>query len=134
MRSTPLVKTSPSRPLRAAAKREAADPLRLAVDRARCRQTWTPEIRVLGPDGFEYHGWYGYLPPFEFIPRFLVGQGHAFLRQGRDLEAAEVLGDVVRRSPSSHSAAEAAYYRAASRYWYSHEAGDLLGWDQLRHR
>jgi hypothetical protein len=102
---------------------------------SRYRQAWTPDIRVLGPDGFEYHGWNGYLPPFEFIPRLLVGQGHAVLRQGRDREAAAVFDDVVRRFPTSHSADEAAYYRAVARYRHSHQPADLLdNWDRLRHR
>lgn len=102
---------------------------------ARYRQAWTPDIRILGADGFEYHSWNGYLPPFEFIPRLLVGQAHALIRQGRDPEAAEVLDDVLRRFPSSHAAAEAAYYRAVARYRHSHEPDDLLGnWERLRHR
>jgi hypothetical protein len=101
----------------------------------RYRQAWTPDVRVLGADGFEYHSWNGYLPPFEFIPRLLVGQAHALIRQGRDPEAAEVLDDVLRRFPSSHAAAEAAYYLAVARYRHSHEPGDLLGnWERLRHR
>lgn len=102
---------------------------------ARYRQAWTPDIRILGADGFEYHSWNGYLPPFEFIPRLLVGQAHALIRQGRDPEAAEVLDDVLRRFPSSHAGAEAAYYLAVARYRHSHEPDDLLGnWDRLRHR
>jgi len=51
---------------------------------ARYRQVGTPDIRIPGADGFEYDGWNGYLPPFEFIPRLLVGRGRALLRQGRD--------------------------------------------------
>jgi hypothetical protein len=102
---------------------------------ARYRQVWTPDLRVLGADGFEYDGWNGYLPPFEFIPRLLVGQAHALLRQGRDVEAADVCDDVLRRFPSSHTAAEAAYYLAVARYRHSHEAQDLLGnWERLRLR
>lgn len=102
---------------------------------ARYRQAWTPDVRVLGPDGFEYHSWNGYLPPFEFIPRLLVGQAHALIRQGRDAEAAEVLDEVVRRFPSSDAAAEAAYYLAVARYRHSHEPDGLLGnWERLRHR
>ncbi|MGH3924265.1 MAG: thioredoxin fold domain-containing protein, partial [Pseudonocardiaceae bacterium] len=40
----------------------------------RYRQVWTPDIRVLDPDGFEYYHWSGYLPPFEFVPQLLVGE------------------------------------------------------------
>lgn len=102
---------------------------------ARYRQVWTPDLRVLGPDGFEYHAWNGYLPPYEFLPRLLVGQAHALLRQARDVDAAQVLDDVLRRFPSSHAAPEAAYYLAAARYRHSHQPEDLLGnWERLRHR
>ena len=102
---------------------------------ARYRQVWTPDLRVLGADGFEYDGWNGYLPPFEFIPRLLLGQAHALLRQGRDLDAADVCEEVVRRFPSSHAAPEAAYYVAVARYRHTHEPRDLLGnWEQLRLR
>jgi len=101
----------------------------------RYRQVWTPDLRVVGADGFEYHGWNGYLPPFEFIPRLLVGQGHALLRQRRDSEAADTFEDVLRRFPTSHAASEAAYYLAVARYRHSHQAPDLLGnWEQLRLR
>jgi hypothetical protein len=101
----------------------------------RYRQVWTPDLRVLGADGFEYDGWNGYLPPFEFIPRLLLGQGHALLRQRRDLEAADIFDDVLRRFPTSHAAPEAAYYLAVARYRHSHDASDLLGnWEQLRLR
>jgi hypothetical protein len=102
---------------------------------ARYRQVWTPDLRVLGPDGFEYHAWNGYLPPYEFLPRLLVGQAHALLRQDRDADAAQVLDDVLRRFPSSHAAPEAAYYLAVARYRHSHQPEDLLGnWERLRHR
>ena len=101
----------------------------------RYRQVWTPDLRVLGSDGFEYDSWNGYLPPFEFIPRLLVGQGHAVLRQRRDLEAADIFDDVLRRFPTSHVAPEASYYLAVARYRHSHEAPDLLdNWWQLRMR
>ena len=102
---------------------------------ARYRQAWTPDVRILGADGFEYHSWNGYLPPFEFIPRLLVGQAHALLREGRDPEAAEVLDEVLRRFPTSHAAAEAGYYLAVARHRHSHEAEDLLrNWERLRSR
>ena len=102
---------------------------------ARYRQVWTPDIRILGAGGYEYDGWNGYLPPFEFIPRLLVGQGQALLRQGRDRDAGDIFDDVVRRFPSSHAAPEAGYYLAVARYRQSHQAEDLLGnWEQLRLR
>ena len=35
------------------------------------RQIWTPDLRVLDPDGFEYDAWQGYWPPAEFTARLL---------------------------------------------------------------
>lgn len=93
----------------------------------RFRQTWTPDLRVLGSDAFEYYGWNGYLPPFEFVPQLLVGQGRALLRMDDLPGAAEVFKEVVRRFPTSAVAAEAQYYYAVSRYKASHEANDLWG-------
>ena len=46
----------------------------------RYRQIWTPDIRILGADGFEYYCWNGYLPPFEFLPQLLVAEAQAYLR------------------------------------------------------
>ncbi len=98
-------------------------------------QVWTPDLRVLGPDGFEYHAWNGYLPPYGFLPRLLVGQAHPLLRQTRDVDAAQVLDDGLRRFPSSRAAPEAAYYLAVARYRHSHQPEDLLdNWERLRHR
>ncbi len=101
----------------------------------RYRQVWTPDIRVLDPEGYELYRWNGYLPPSEFIPQLLVALGQAKLRTG-DLEGAgQVYEEAARRFPTSAAAPEALYYLAVSRYKASHEAADLYeGWESLRAR
>jgi hypothetical protein len=56
---------------------------------ARFRQVWTPDLRVLDADGFEYHRWNGYLPPTEFTARLLVARAEALLRRHQEAEATE---------------------------------------------
>lgn len=56
----------------------------------RYRQVWTPDIRVLGPDGFDYASWTGYLPPAEYLAQLLLAQAYAYLRMHDEPRAAEV--------------------------------------------
>jgi hypothetical protein len=99
----------------------------------RYRQVWTPDLRVLDPDGFEYYAWNGYLPPFEFVPQLLVGEAKARLRTHDEVGAAQLYAEVVQRFPTSFIAPEAHYYLAVSKYKDTHVANDLLaGWRQLR--
>jgi TolA-binding protein len=101
----------------------------------RYRQAWTPDVRVLAPDGYELYRWNGYLPPFEFIPQLLAAQAQALLRMGDLDRAASVYEEVLRRFPTSAVAAEAQYYLGVAKYKGSHEPNDLAGsWDQLRSR
>jgi tetratricopeptide (TPR) repeat protein len=101
----------------------------------RYRQAWTPDVRVLAPDGYEMYRWNGYLPPFEFAAQLLVAQGQALLRMGDLDRAAGVYEAVLTRFPTSAVAAEAQYYRTVARYKASHERNDLsAGWDQLQSR
>lgn len=101
----------------------------------RFRQAWTPDIRILDGDGFEYYRWNGYLPPFEYLPQLLVGQGQARLRRGDETGAAGIYQEVVRRFPTSFAAPEAEYYLAVARYKASGEGKDLdIGWRELRSR
>jgi hypothetical protein len=101
----------------------------------RYRQVWTPDLRVLGPDGFEYYSWNGYLPPFEFVPHLLIGEAQARLRTHDEAGAAELYAQVVQRFPTSQAAAQAQYFFSVAKYKASHEANDLLGgWRQLRLR
>ena len=46
----------------------------------RLYQVWTPDLRVLSPDGMDLYHWNGYLPPAEFVPQLLVAQAHTLLR------------------------------------------------------
>jgi hypothetical protein len=101
----------------------------------RFRQIWTPDLRILGSDGFEFYRWNGYLPPYEFLPQLLVGQAQSCLRMHDEPGAAAVYEDVLRRFPTSEFAPEAQYYLAVSKYRRSHEAEDLLGgWRKLQGR
>jgi hypothetical protein len=101
----------------------------------RYRQVWTPDLRILGADGFELYRWNGYLPPYEFLPQLLVAQAQACLRMQDEPGAAAVYEDVLRRFPTSELAPEAQYFLAVSKYRRSHEAEDLLGgWRKLQTR
>jgi TolA-binding protein len=64
----------------------------------------------------------------------LLGRARALGRQQRDQEAELAYEDVLRRFPSSYSAAEAAYWRAVFRYRRTHMPNDLLGgWRRTLH-
>lgn len=117
-------------PLQINTKEESAKPV---VERF--RQVWTPDLRILDADGFEYYRWNGYLPPFEFLPQLLVAEAHARLRQKNVQAAAELYNDVVERFPTSPIAPEAAYYAAVANYRASKDSADLMkGWEKLRSR
>lgn len=101
----------------------------------RYRQAWTPDIRVLDPDGFDYYYWNGYLPPFEFVPQLLAGLAHARMRMQDNSGAAAMYEEVLRRFPTSAVAPEAQYWAAVTRYKDSHEGKFLAGgWRELRLR
>jgi hypothetical protein len=100
----------------------------------RFRQIWTPDLRVLDPDGFEYDAWQGYWPPTEFAARIFLGRARGLARQHRDEAAEQAYEEVMRRFPSSYAAPEAAYWRAVCRYKRTHEPEDLLGgWSRTLH-
>ena len=101
------------------------------------RQAWTPDVRILGPDGFDYAHWNGYLPPAEYVPQLLVGQAMAYLRGQDNTRAASIYQEVLDRFPTSAVAPEAAYFFAIARYKDTHEAGDLRGgkgWKRVQSR
>ena len=101
----------------------------------RYRQIWTPDIRILGADGFEYYRWNGYLPPFEFLPQLLVAEAQAYLRLNQLQQGAALYAEVLRRFPTGVVASEAQYYLAVAQYKQSHEGADLQsGWQQLQRR
>ena len=115
-------------PLQIDVTRDDAKPL---IDRF--REAWTPDVRVLGPDGFDYYRWNGYLPPFEFLPQLLVAQAHTCLRMNDPVGAASICDDVLHRFPTSAVAPEAAYFLAVAKYKSSQEPADLLeGWQWLQ--
>jgi hypothetical protein len=93
----------------------------------RFRQIWTPDLRVLDPDGFEYDAWQGYWPPAEFAARILLGRARGLARQHREEEAEAAYQEVLRRFPTSYVAPEAAYWHAVCHYKRTHKANDLLG-------
>lgn len=98
-------------------------------------QVWTPDIRVLGSDGFEFYRWNGYLPPAEFAPQALVAEGQAYLRMRDFGRAHELYEEVLRRFPTSEYAPEAQYFLAVAKYETSHQGADLLsGWHRLQMR
>lgn len=101
----------------------------------RYRQVWTPDLRVLGSDGYEYYHWNGYLSPFEFLPQLLAGQAQATLRMNDEIGAAGLYGELLRRFPTSSLAPEAQYFLAVARYKSSHKPEDLLdGWRRVQVR
>jgi hypothetical protein len=75
----------------------------------RYRQVWSPDLRVLGSDGFELYRWNGFLPPFEFLPQLLVAEAQACLRRRQAAGAAAFYEDVLRHFPTSGVAPEAQY-------------------------
>jgi hypothetical protein len=93
----------------------------------RFRQIWTPDLRVLGPDGFEYDAWQGYWPPAELTARLLLGRARVLARQHREEDAETAYEEILRRFPRSYVAPEAAYWRAVCRYKRTHRPEDLLG-------
>jgi hypothetical protein len=101
----------------------------------RFRQAWTPDLRVLDPEGVELYRWNGYLPPYEFLAQLLVAEAHAWLRLGDNDRAADGYAAALDRHPTAACAPEAQYFLGVARYKASHEGKDLLsGWHLLRSR
>lgn len=101
----------------------------------RYRQVWTPDIRILDPDGFELYRWNGFLPPAEFAAQLLTGEGQAHLRLHQEERAANCFEEALRRFPTAAAAPEAQYFLAVVRYKASHDGKDLLhGWRRLQLR
>ncbi len=117
-------------PLQINTKKAAAKPV---VERF--RQVWTPDVRILDADGFEYYRWNGFLPPFEFLPQMLAAEAHTRLRQKNVQSAAEIYNEIVERFPTSRVAPEAAYFAAVANYRASEDSAELMkGWEKLRSR
>lgn len=110
------------------------DPANAEIVR-RFRQAWTPDLRVVDPEGVELYRWNGYLPPFEFLAQLLAAEAHGWLRLGDNRRAAEGYAAVLDQHPTAACAPEALYFLAVARYKDSHEAQDLLGpWHLLKSR
>ena len=91
----------------------------------RFRQIWTPDIRILDPNGFEYVNWNGYLPPMQYVSRLLVGEGETYLRMHDFDRASSLFEEVVRVFPMSEFAPEAQYWLAVTAYRKSGDGSDL---------
>ena len=101
----------------------------------RIRHIWTPDIRVLAPDGFELYRWDGFLPPPEFMARALCGFAQANLRLRRFKEAEAHYVDVLTRFSTSYAAPEAQYYLGVTRYRANPDGNELLNqWHHLTSR
>ncbi len=79
-------------------------------------QVWTPDLRVVSPDGMDLYHWNGYLPPAEFVSQLLVAQAHTLLRLHDEPGAAAVYREVLERFPASAVAPEAQYFAAVA-WW-----------------
>jgi hypothetical protein len=96
---------------------------------------WTPDIRILNHDGYEFYRWEGFLPPPEFMARALCGFGLAYLRLKRFDQAEAVYLDVLKRFSTSYAAPEAQYYLGVARYRRDPDSDELLTqWANLRSR
>lgn len=101
----------------------------------RIHHIWTPDLRVLGHDGFEFYRWDGFLPPPEYTARALCGFGVSFLRQKRFDHAIACFKDVLTRFSTTYAAPEANYYLGVAGYRKNPDGDDLLDqWAQLRSR
>ena len=98
----------------------------------RYRHEWTPDLRILEATGYELALWNGYLPPFEFAPRFLSAVAQANFRLKDFDKAIDIYTDVLARFPTSLAAPEALYYLGCSKYRKTHETNELLrAWHEL---
>lgn len=96
---------------------------------------WTPDIRILNHDGFEFYRWEGFLPPDEFVARTLCGFGLSYLRSKRFDQAEAVYVDVLKRFSTTYAAPEAQYYLGVARYRRDPDSDELLTqWANLRSR
>lgn len=102
---------------------------------ARIHHIWTPDLRVLNGKGDELYRWDGYLPPAEFVARFLCAIAMADLREKRFDRAEALYVEVLRRYSTTYAAPEAQYYLGVSRYRSDPESDELLTqWANLRLR
>ncbi len=101
----------------------------------RYHHVWTPDLRILAPDGSDLYRWNGFLPPFEFAAQALSALAHARLRSLEYAGAEELYAEVLRRFPTSYAAPEAEYYLGVAQYRKDPESNDLRKqWHKLQTR
>ena len=86
---------------------------------------WTPTVLVLDPEGGERHRIEGFLPVDEFLPQLALGQAKVAFARGNFDDAERRYREIVKRHPSSETAAEALYWAGVSRYKGTGEAKAL---------
>lgn len=87
--------------------------------------TWTPAIFVLDADGKEAHREVGFLPPEEFIPKFMVAKGKWYFHAGQHPEAQGMFEAALHNYPDSDATAEAVYFMGVSRFKATHDPKNL---------
>ncbi|HEY1975077.1 MAG TPA: tetratricopeptide repeat protein [Candidatus Baltobacteraceae bacterium] len=96
---------------------------------------WTPDVRILDGNGYEFYRFDGFLPPPEFMARTLCGFAMAYLRLKRFDRAEEIYVDVLKRFSTTYAAPEAQYYLGVTRYRRDPDSDELLTqWANLRSR
>lgn len=92
-------------------------------------------MHLLLPDGRSAHEHIGYLPPDAFLAELEMGLAKSDLKRREFSAAAERFERIRDQRPTSHVAAEAAYWAAVARYNESGQAEGLMaGWQKLRDR
>jgi tetratricopeptide (TPR) repeat protein len=94
--------------------------------------SWTPSIFVLDADGQVHYATTGFIPPEEFVPRFLVGKARWYFDAGQLAEARAALEELLSRCPHPSAAAEAIFYLGVTRYKMTHDPKPLReAYDEL---
>jgi tetratricopeptide (TPR) repeat protein len=86
---------------------------------------WTPAIYVLDADGKVHYSSTGFIPPEEFVPKFLVGKARWYFDLGQLAEARALLEEMLGRCPHPSAAAEAIYYLGVTKFKMTHDAKAL---------
>jgi thioredoxin-related protein len=82
---------------------------------------WTPTVITLDAEGKEHHRTVGFLPPEEFIPSLMLGIAKSYFDREKFGEALSMLDKILKDSPRSDSAPEAAYLQGVSKYKSTHD-------------
>ena len=68
---------------------------------------YTPTVITLDEDGKEQHRIVGFLPPEEFVPELMLGNGKAYLQNNKIGRARVFFDRILREYPRSKSASAA---------------------------